>query len=155
MNQEPATDSPAVRRFTDPAYRPIAANLAQIREGIDRIDEQIVALLAQRAALVQDATRFKADAFQVSAPARQAQVFARVRALAEAQPNLFPRFATIVESTYRTLVAGFVDCEQAFFAGTEPVPAASNAPPTDRPASASPSAAARPAGPSPSDPDTP
>jgi hypothetical protein len=39
-------------------------------------------LLAERALCVRDATRFKLDAFQVAAPARQAQVFAKVRALA-------------------------------------------------------------------------
>lgn len=72
MSQEPATDRPAVRRFIDPAIPAIARHLGEVREGIDQLDTQIVALLARRALLVQDATRFKADAFQVAAPARQA-----------------------------------------------------------------------------------
>ena len=83
MNAEPTTHTGAVRRFTDPAYRPLAANLAEVRANIDRLDDQIVALVAERAMYVKDATRFKRDAFQVSAPARQAEVFAKVRALAD------------------------------------------------------------------------
>ena len=83
---EPDPHAAPIRRFTDPQYRPIAADLTAVRAGIDAIDDQVVRLLAERAMLVKDAARFKRDAFQVSAPARQAQVFARVRALA-AQHN--------------------------------------------------------------------
>ena len=79
-----------MRRFKDPAYQPVAANLADLRRRIDSLDEQIVALLAQRAQCVRDATRFKRDAFQVQAPARQAQVFERVRGLAAAHEGAFP-----------------------------------------------------------------
>ena len=121
MNQEPSVHSPAVRRFRDPAYREIAADLAAVRAGIDRIDHEVVCLLAERARLVQDATRFKADAFQVAAPARQAAVFAGVRALAEQQPAIFDGFPDIVEATYRTLVAAFIAREQQFFAQTDPI----------------------------------
>ena len=56
--------------------------LAGLRESIDTLDEQIVGLLAQRALSVRDATRSKRDAFQLAAPARQAQVFERVSKLA-------------------------------------------------------------------------
>ena len=119
MHQEPPVHSPAVRRFRDPAYRELAADLAAVRTGIDRIDREVVRLLAERARLVQDATRFKADAFQVSAPARQAAVFAGVRALASEQPDVFDGFPDIVEATYRTLVAAFIAREQQFFEQTE------------------------------------
>jgi isochorismate pyruvate lyase len=71
-----------VRRFTDPAYQPQAATLGELRQRIDALDAQIVALLAERALCVRDATRFKQDAFQVAAPARQATGVCRVRALA-------------------------------------------------------------------------
>ena len=80
--KEPETHGAPLRRFTDPAYVPLCANLAEVRENIDRLDRQIVALLAERGRYVKDAARFKRDAFQVSAPARQAQVFAHVRELA-------------------------------------------------------------------------
>ena len=117
--QEPSTQTAAVRRFKDPHYQPVAATLGALRERIDALDEQIVALLAQRSACVRDATRFKQDAYQVAAPARQAQVFAKVRALAEGHQAPFPGFADVVESTYRTLVAAFIAGEDQLFAETE------------------------------------
>lgn len=117
--QEPAVAAPPVRRFKDPAYAELAPTLADLRQRIDTLDEQIVALLAQRALCVRDATRFKRDAFQVAAPARQAQVFARVRALAVPHEASFPGLPDIVESTYRTLVAGYIAGEGDFFHETE------------------------------------
>jgi isochorismate pyruvate lyase len=127
---EPDAQGAPVRRFLDPAYRPLAANLAGIRGEIDRIDEEIVRLLAQRAMYVKDAARFKRDAFQVSAPARQAQVFARVRALAERHdPGFnggFEGLPDVVESAYRSLVAGYIACEQRYFGQTEAIAAVSS-----------------------------
>src|SRR5690349_14676705 len=106
--EEPRTDAAPVRRFRDPDYVPMAASLGDLRKRIDTLDEQIVALLAERALCVRDATRFKRDAFQVSAPARQAQVFERVRALAATHADDFPNLPDVVESAYRALVAGFI-----------------------------------------------
>jgi isochorismate pyruvate lyase len=124
--QEPDAAGRPVRRFVDPAYVPVAATLGDLRGRIDALDTQIVALLAERARCVKDATRFKRDAFQVSAPARQAQVFARVRALAEAHAgehgHPFPGLPDIVESTYRTLVAGCIAAEGQLFEATESIP---------------------------------
>ena len=116
---EPDAAGAPVRRFTDPAYVPQAQTLGELRERIDALDAQIVTLLAERALCVRDATRFKLDAHQVSAPARQAQVFAKVRALALPHEDTFPGLADIVESTYRTLVAGFIAGEDRFFSATE------------------------------------
>jgi isochorismate pyruvate lyase len=121
--QEPDTQGAPVRRFTDPAYRPLAADLQGVRDEIDRLDDAIVRLLAERAMYVKDAARFKRDAFQVSAPARQAQVFAHVRALAEAHnPGYnggFEGLPDVVEAAYRALVAGYIACEQRYFGQTE------------------------------------
>jgi len=117
--QEPTTTTPPVRRFKDPAYVPVAATLAELRGRIDSLDRQMVELMAQRALCVRDATRFKRDAFQVAAPARQAEVFEKVRALAAAHEQAFPGLADIVESTYRTLVAGYIASEGRFFHETE------------------------------------
>ena len=86
-SQEPATDVGPVRRFVTPGYTPKAATLGQLRQRIDSLDEQIVALLAERALCVRDATRFKRDAFQVAAPERQAAVFSRVERLLNLVPN--------------------------------------------------------------------
>ncbi len=120
--QEPDASGAPVRRFTDPDYVPRAQTLGELRQRIDALDTQIVSLLAERAACVRDATRFKRDAHQVAAPARQAEVFAKVRALALPHENQFPGLADIVESTYRTLVAGFVAGEDRFFHATERIP---------------------------------
>jgi isochorismate pyruvate lyase len=117
--EEPRTDAAPVRRFLDPRYVPMAASLGDLRQRIDALDERIVALLAERALCVRDATRFKRDAFQVSAPARQAQVFERVRALAGAHADDFPSLPDVVESAYRVLVAGFIAGEGRFFEETE------------------------------------
>ena len=78
-SREPSTISGPVRRFKDPEYLARAASLAEIRQGIDELDDKIVPLLAKRALLVKDATRFKRDRYQVAAPARQEAVFKHVR----------------------------------------------------------------------------
>lgn len=118
-SHEPFVDKPAVRRFKNPDYVEVAPTLAGLRQRIDALDEQIVVLLAQRALCVRDATRFKRDSFQVAAPARQAQVFARVRALAAPHEADFPGLSDVVESTYRALVAGYIAGETKFFHETE------------------------------------
>lgn len=119
--QEPAVNGAPVRRFKDPAYVEVARTLGELRARIDALDEQMVALMAQRAACVRDATRFKRDAFQVAAPARQAEVFARVRALAAVQGSTFPGLPDIVEATWRAMVAGFVAAEGQLFNETETI----------------------------------
>lgn len=121
ISQEPAAQGRPVRRFKDPAYVEVASTLGELRERIDSLDEQIVALIAQRAACVRDATRFKRDAFQVAAPARQAQVFERVRALAAPHAPDFPGLPDVVEATYRTLVGAFVAAEAQLFQETETI----------------------------------
>jgi isochorismate pyruvate lyase len=120
-SNEPLPTGLAVRRFKDPAYVELALNLQTLRDQIDDFDHQIVALLAARALRVRDATRFKKDAYQVSAPARQAEVFKKVRNLASAHAENFPGFEDIVESAYRSLVAGFIAAEQSLFSQTEEV----------------------------------
>jgi isochorismate pyruvate lyase len=122
---EPDPHGAPQRRFTDPAYRPLAASLAEVRARIDRLDEAIVRLLAERAMYVKDAARFKGDAGQVSAPQRQAQVFERVRALAQRHEPAFnggfEGLPDVVEAAYRALVAGYIACEQNYFDRTVPV----------------------------------
>ena len=121
-SEEPRVDAAPVRRFRDPNYRPQAATLGALRQKIDELDAQIVALLAERALCVRDATRFKRDAFQVAAPERQATVFARVRSLADAHAADFPTLPDVVEAAYRVLVAGFIAGEERFFFETESIP---------------------------------
>ena len=108
--KEPQPDGPALRRFVDPAYRPLCTSLAQVRQNIDALDRQIVALLAERGRYVKDAARFKRDAFQVSAPARQQEVINKVVRL-ENETGAYPE---VVEACYRALMAGYIAREQAY-----------------------------------------
>jgi isochorismate pyruvate lyase len=101
---------------------PRCATLGEVRAGIDALDAQLVELIARRALLVMDATRFKRDAAQAAAPARQAAVYARVRSLAEPHAGAFPGLPDLVEATWRTMVGGFVAREQALLAQTVPEP---------------------------------
>ena len=92
-------------------HKPPAActSLADIRAEIDRLDDQLVALLAQRSAYVLAAAQFKRNAAEVVAPARVEQVIARVRALAASHGAS----ADVVERIYRELIAAFTDAEHA------------------------------------------
>lgn len=113
--QEPETQGAPLREYTDPAYRPLCATLADVRANIDRLDDEIVRLIAERAMYVKDAARFKRDAFQVSAPARQAQVFEKARALAQRHNQGFTNLEQVVDATYRAMVAAFIANEQTYF----------------------------------------
>jgi isochorismate pyruvate lyase len=115
VSNEPDTHGAPLREYTDPAYRPLCANLADVRANIDRLDDDIVRLIAERAMYVKDAARFKRDAFQVSAPARQAQVFEKARALAQRHNRGFANLEQVVDATYRAMVAAFIANEQTYF----------------------------------------
>src|SRR3546814_3899686 len=105
MSTEPDPASGPLRQYDDTAYRPLCASLGEVRAHIDRLDDAIVRLIAERAMYVKDAARFKRDAFQVSAPARQAEVYARARELAR-RPDLgFENLEEAVEAAYRAMAA--------------------------------------------------
>jgi isochorismate pyruvate lyase len=101
-NQEPDTRGAPLRSYTDPAYRPLCATLADVRANIDRLDDEIVRLIAERAMYVKDAARFKRDAFQV-------------RQLAERHDRGFANLDQVVDATYRAMVAAFIANEQTYF----------------------------------------
>lgn len=82
-------------------------SLAQVRAEIDRLDAQIVPLLAERGGYVLAAARFKHSAGEVPAPQRAEQVIGHVRALA-AQHGALPE---VVERVYRTLIAASIEAE--------------------------------------------
>ena len=84
-------------------------DLAGVRAAIDRLDGDVVALLARREELVRAAGRLKADGAAVRAPGRVEQVVARVRALA-GEHGASPE---VVERVYRAMIAAFVDLELA------------------------------------------
>jgi isochorismate pyruvate lyase len=83
------------------------ASLAQVRAEIDRLDAQIVRLLAERGGYVLAAARFKNSADEVRAPQRVEQVLAKVRQLAT-EHGAMPE---VVERIYRELINAFTDAE--------------------------------------------
>ena len=83
--------------------------LEEVRDNIDRLDQQIVTLLAERGRFVSQAARFKKDTDGVKAPQRVEQVIAKVRGLAEsvgASPE-------VTEQVYRAMIAAFIEQELA------------------------------------------
>ncbi len=87
---------------------PMACNsLDDVRGEIDRLDEQIVALLAQRAEYVRTAARFKTSETHVAAPERQARMLAARREWAQRE-GLDPDF---IERLYRLVVEHFIGRE--------------------------------------------
>ena len=90
--------------------------LEEVRDNIDRLDQQIVSLLAERGAYVSQAARFKKDADAVKAPQRVEQVIAKVRELSEtvgANPE-------VTEQVYRAMIAAFIQQELAEHAALTP-----------------------------------
>lgn len=59
-------------------------NLEEIRDGMDAIDRQIIALLSQRVAYVKAAAKFKTSAAAVAAPDRVQKVLDTRRQWADA-----------------------------------------------------------------------
>ena len=89
------------------------ASLEEVRGHIDGLDRRIVALLAERGGYVKQAARFKQSSDDVKAPARVAQVIAKVTALAEE----LGADAAVVEQVYRAMISGFIEAELREHAG--------------------------------------
>jgi chorismate mutase len=100
---EPDPNHPAFRGTPGAADGTCCRTLAEVRGNIDRIDRQILALIAERGSFVHEAARFKADPDAVEDPRRVEQIIARIRGLAEAK-QLSPEVA---EATYRAMIGAF------------------------------------------------
>lgn len=90
-------------------------SLEEIRARIDEIDAEIVDLIGQRAACVQEVVRFKSGPEDVHRPARVEEVVRKVRALAasgDANPDM-------VEALYRQMIAWFTQSEIDAFGGED------------------------------------
>jgi isochorismate pyruvate lyase len=109
---EPSTTGRALWNLPAGANAAPVADLGEVRANIDRIDEAIVALMAERLRYTRAAARFKANPREVAAPARVEDVIGKVRALAAAS-GLPP---DIAEAAYRPLVAGYIADQQRVFA---------------------------------------
>ncbi|ARS51880.1 chorismate mutase [Kushneria konosiri] len=82
-------------------------DLAEVRQHIDRLDQEIVAAIAERGGYVHQAAAFKRNEQEVRAPQRVEQVIERVRTMAEehqADPE-------VVEQVYRAMISAFTEAE--------------------------------------------
>jgi isochorismate pyruvate lyase len=87
-------------------------SLKEVRINIDRIDQQIVALLAERGGYVKQAAKFKKTVADVKSPQRVEQVIANVASLSRelgANP-------VVTEQVYRAMISAFIDTELAEYA---------------------------------------
>ncbi len=82
-------------------------DMADIRQAIDSIDQEVIGLWAQRFEYVKAAAKFKTDETAVRAPERFAAMLAQRREWAQEQ-GLNP---DVIEGLYRTLVTHFIDEE--------------------------------------------
>jgi isochorismate pyruvate lyase len=104
----------------DPATRPAfwgapsvdggkcCANLLEVRANIDRLDHDIIRLMAEREKYVAEAGRFKANPGAVSAPARVEEVIAKVKTIARENGLA----ETVAERTFRAMIGAFEDYER-------------------------------------------
>lgn len=91
-------------------------NIDEVRASIDRIDRQIVLLIAERCAYVKQAARFKKSTEDVKAPRRVEQVIDKVKALA-VECGAAP---SVIEKVYRGMIAAFIEWELAEHAQLTP-----------------------------------
>jgi isochorismate pyruvate lyase len=109
--EEPATDTPAYRGSPSAAGGKCCQTLGEVRQNIDRIDRELVRLMAERGQYVSEAARFKPTLGQVEAPQRAEAVVQKARRLAQ-EDGLSP---SIAEATYRAMMKAFLDYEQGVF----------------------------------------
>ncbi|WP_137983365.1 chorismate mutase [Pseudomonas viridiflava] len=81
--------------------------IEEVRAHIDTIDRDVVALLAKRGKLVNQAAAFKKTTDDIRAPNRVEQVIAKVRAMAN-ETGASPE---VVEQVYRAMIAAFINEE--------------------------------------------
>ena len=79
-------------------------NLAEVRENIDRLDRQIVPLLAERASYVRQAAGFKQTKAAVVDPERIEAIALKVRHMAM-EENCDP---DVIERIYRSMIDAFI-----------------------------------------------
>ena len=83
-------------------------SLEEVHLNINRIDESIIALIAERSNYVYQAARFKKTSQDAEAPKRVEDVIEKVKSLAF-DNNLNP---DIAEKVYRTMISAFIEQEK-------------------------------------------
>ncbi len=84
-------------------------SLEEVRSNIDRIDNDIIKLIAERTVYVKQAAKFKKSTNSVKASNRVEAVIERIRGKAEE----YGADADIVEAIYREMIARFIDMEMS------------------------------------------
>lgn len=87
------------------------ADLGEVRHEIDRIDGEIVRLIAERGEYVAQAAGFKKDKEDVKASERAEAVIAKVRERTEEHGG----DPDIAEAVYRTMIGCFINAEMSEF----------------------------------------
>lgn len=88
------------------------SSIDEVRAQIDRIDREIVALLAERGLYMKQAAQFKKTSDDEKAPQRVEQVLMKVKTMAlEQGANQI-----ITEQVYRAMIAAFIEVELAEYA---------------------------------------
>lgn len=90
-------------------------SLDEVRAEIDRIDDAIIRLIAERGDFVAQAARFKKDADGVRAAGRVESVIQRVRAKAAE----YGADENMAEALYREMIRRFVGMEMRAFEGSK------------------------------------
>jgi isochorismate pyruvate lyase len=90
-------------------------SMAEVRDAIDRLDRQIIALLGERFGYLEAAARIKQDVNAIRDEPRIDEVIQNVRRLAE-EEGVPPKVAA---ELYRLLIEASVDYELAKFRGKE------------------------------------
>jgi isochorismate pyruvate lyase len=85
----------------------ICKDLSDVRSNIDKIDNQIVKLIAERSYYVKQSANFKKDYGDVKSPERVEVIIEKVRSIAE-ENNLNP---DIIEVVYSNMINFFVNME--------------------------------------------
>ncbi|TCP54610.1 isochorismate pyruvate lyase [Tumebacillus sp. BK434] len=83
-------------------------SIEEVRDCIDRIDDQVVRLLAERSHYVRLAMKFKKDASEANVPSRNQEILARVQQLSAA----YDMDPGITKAVYRTMIEQFIHMQQ-------------------------------------------
>lgn len=87
------------------------SSLEEVRENIDRIDDEIINLIAQRGKYVVQASSFKKDEQGVKDSSRVEKVISKVREKAD----MYGANADMIETLYREMISRFIDMEMSEF----------------------------------------
>ena len=89
----------------------ICKSLEEVRSNIDRIDDEIIRLIAERKTYVIQASSFKKDEDGVKDTGRVEKVITKVREKA----NVYGADPDMVEVLYREMISRFVNMEMSEF----------------------------------------